>query len=257
MDEYNLESNTQKLLSAGSSSLTVCDICKTDSIKTAKCFCKVCEEFLCKDCERAHRGSKATKDHKLIHFINMLQEKQRDIQREIKKLHDKRTEIQENVSSVASFTRQLHESKENLIAEVNKCRNYIKLKVDEHHDELIDEINITIENLQETLKETKTLFGKCDSKLEEKVSFLSGVANGQDYFLMIDTLANLSQQIEKDLQQIDRELPKFDSCMKCPINVLKGEEWNAQTATQIELTHPMMRELKCYRKVSFCPAPYE
>ena len=77
--------------------------------------------------------------------------------------------------------------------------------------------------MQETLDETKTLLAKYDSKLDERVSILSDVANGQDYSLITDTLANLTEEIEKDLQEIDRQVPKFDSQMKCPISVLKGE----------------------------------
>ena len=69
---------------------------------------------------------------------------------------------------------------------------------------------------------------------------------------MTDTLANLSQQIEKDLQQIERELPKFDSCMKCPLTVLKGEEWDQENSTQIKLAHQTveyMNDLGIYIEV--------
>ena len=250
IDDYNQQRNPLKAVSPRS--VRLCDICQ-ESGKLIKSFCKVCEEYLCKNCETFHRRSKATKDHKLIEFIQMMKEKQRDIEREIKKLQDKRTDIHKNCTSVDRFTSYLIESKGQLTREVNKCRNDIKRRVDEHHDGLIVQINATIDSLQEILKDTKTLFAKYDSKLEDKVSLLSDVSNGQDYSLMTDTLENLSQQIEKDLQQIVREVPNFESHMKCPISVLKGEDWSPQKSTKInvaEQTIEQIRELAHNSKVA-------
>ena len=230
----------------------MCDICK-ESTKAAKCFCEVCQEFLCKDCKKAHKGMKISKDHKLINFVQMLNETQRDIEKEIEKLEAQRIDVQENVSSVDSFTRQLYESKEQLIGEVNKCRSDIKQRVDEHHDELINQIKSTIDSLHETLKETKSLLMEHDSKVEEKVSFLSDVCNSEDYSLIKNTLANLADQIEKDLHQMDSQLTKFCSNLTCPVTVLKGEEWEPRTSTQLCVTHETVehiRELMYQSKVS-------
>ena len=241
IDDYNQQKNPLKPVSPGS--VRLCYICK-ESEKIIKSFCKVCEEYLCKDCEKFHKWSKATKDHKLIEVINMMKEKQRDIEREIMKLEAKRTDIYKNVTSVDRFARYLIESKGQLNTEVNRCRDDIKMRVDEHHDGLIDQINATIDSLQETLEETKALFANCDSKLEEKVSLLSDVSNSQDYSLMIDTLANLSVQIEKDIHEINIEIPKFDSCMKCPITVLTCENWSPHKSTKVRVEQQTVEKIR-------------
>ena len=57
---------------------------------------------------------------------------------------------------------------------------------------------------------------------------------------------------EKDLQQIDTELPQLDPCITGPVGVLKGEEWQPQTSTQIKVGHQVteqMRELIPHTKV--------
>ena len=249
IDDYNQQRNTVNPVSGGS--VKLCDICQ-ESKKVAKSFCKVCQEYLCKECVRVHTHSKATKDHKLIEVIHMMKETQREIEREMKKLQDRRTDITKNVTSVDRFVSQLPKSKKQLTAEVNKCRDDIKRRVDDHHDGLIEEINSTIDSLQETLKDAKTLFAKYDSQLEEKVTFLSDVSNGQDCSLMTDTLSNLREHIEKELQQIDRELPKLDPRITCPVTVLKGDEWRPQTSTQIKVKHQLMgqmREVTSHNKV--------
>ena len=243
VDEYSQTSNRLKTVSGDSGAIRVCDICK-ESKKAAKSFCQTCNEYLCIDCDRAHRGSKMTRRHNLADFMQILKEKQRDIEKEIKKLQNKRRNVYQNNTSADSFVRHLQESKGKLRAEVNKYRNEIKMRVDEHHDGLIDVINFTIDSLLETVKQTKPLIAKCDTQIEGKIRFLSGVSSGQDYSLITDTLANLSQQIEKDLQQIDRELPKLDSCTTCPVSVLKGEEWRPQTSTQIKVVHRLMEQIK-------------
>ena len=99
---------------------------------------------------------------------------------------------------------------------------------------LINEINSTIDSLQETLKETKRLFAKCDSNLQEKVDFLTSVSSCEDYSFMRKTLANLSQQLE-DLHIMDTERKKLDLHTKCPITVLKGEPWQHQKSTQVKV----------------------
>ena len=116
-------------------------------------------------------------DHKLIDFVQIFKEKQRNIEKEMKKIQDRRADLHQNISSVEGFTRQLQESKERLTAEVDKCRDEIKMRVDEHHDGLIDEINSTIDSLLESLEEIKPLFAKCDSKLGDKIGLLSDVSN--------------------------------------------------------------------------------
>ena len=251
VDEYNLQNKTRNTELLSSGPMRVCDICK-ESTKAAKCFCEVCQEFLCKKCKKAHTGMKISKNHKLIDFVQVLNERQTYIEKEVQKLEAQRIDVQENVSSVDSFTRQLHESKEQLIGEVNKCRSDIKQRVDEHHDELINQIKSTIDSLHETLKETKLLLMEHDSQLVGKVSFLSDVSNSEDYSLMTNTLANLHEQIKKDLHQMASQLPKFDPHMKCPVTLLKGEEWRPQESTQIEVVQQhveYVRELACQIKV--------
>ena len=241
IDDYNRQENPLKAITLGS--VRLCDICQRSG-ETAKSFCRVCEEYLCKDCETFHRRSKASKDHKLVELIYKIKQKQRDFDREMMKLQEKRIDVRQNVSSVDRFARQLLESKSQLVAEVNKCRHDIKKTVDEHHDGLIDEINATIDSLQETLEETKALIANCDSKLEERVSFLLDVSSVQDRSLMTDILENLSQLIEKDLKEIDREVSKFDSRLKCPISVLKGENWSPQKSTKIKLAQQTVEQIR-------------
>ena len=55
--------------SEGSSKTVVhdCDPCKYQNIQSqATSYCTVCAEYLCKRCEQAHKGSKLSRDHKIL-----------------------------------------------------------------------------------------------------------------------------------------------------------------------------------------------
>ena len=193
----------------GFTSPTICDVCKK-ATKPAKSSCRVCEEFLCFDCETAHKGSKATKDHQLVSFVEMCEEIQRDIKRQIQRLQDTKTDVRKNASSNRHLLKQIVESEDAVIGEINKYRYSIIQRVDQHHHQLLEEVRSVTQHLQDTLRETAKLFEQCENEIEDEVNFLSQVSGSKDYSLMTDTLSNLSTEIERDLQLIQSHLPKID-----------------------------------------------
>ena len=213
---------------------TVCDLCKNYS-KPAKSFCKECNEILCTDCQTAHASSSLTKDHKLVRFQRLCEEKQIEIKKEMKKLQDTNFDIQKDVSSAKNLLRKIEESEDMIIQEINHHRFAIKDTVDQHHDELINEVKSINERFKDTLKGAESLFEKCKKKLEDKVSYLSDVCQSHNYSLMVQTLSNLSQQIEKDLQKIHAKLPQVSPEVFVAITVMTGEKFDPKKSTTIKV----------------------
>ena len=243
IEEYNLHLNSVADTQVGLVSPTVCDVCK-NARKAAESFCKVCKEFLCVDCQTAHKGSEASRDHQLVDFLQLCEEKQIDIKTQMKKLQDANTDVKKDKLSAQSLSKQIEESEVEVIEEINKYRKAIIERVDRHHDQLIQEVKSINNRLQETLKETEKMLEQCEQKLEGKVSFLSQVSVSQDYSLMMDTLSNLSEQIEKDLQQIQFELPKVTTDVLPVISVRKGEEFDPTKSTRISVGHSTVESPK-------------
>ena len=200
IDDYNHRLKPVDDTDVEAVGLRVCDVCKK-ARKPANSFCKVCEEFLCTDCQTAHKGSKATKDYTLVHFQQLCEENQRDIRRQMKKLQDTKIDVQNKAASTKNLLKQIVESEDQVIEEINRYRRAIIKKVDQHHDLLIEEVKSINESLQETLKQTENMFEQYDRKLDDKVDLLSQVSESSDYSITMDILSNLSQQIERDLQQ--------------------------------------------------------
>ena len=240
IDEYNHQLKSAEDTEVGLITPTVCDVCGK-ARKRAKSFCKICEEFLCVDCQTAHKGSKATKDHKLVDFQELCEEKQRDIKRQMKQLRDTKNHVHQKTSSTKSLLKQIVDSEGKVIAEINKYRKSIIKEVDQHHDQLIEEVKSINKKLQDKLKESEKMFEQSEKKLEDKISFLSQVSESQDYSLMMDTLSNLSQQIEKDLQNIHAELPKVRPGVLSTISVLKGVNFDPQKSTTIKVTRSTVK----------------
>ena len=253
IDDYNYRLKPMDDTDVELVSLRVCDVCKK-ARKAANSFCKVCEEFLCTDCQTAHKGSKATKDHKLVDFQQLCEENQRDIRRQMKKLQDTKIDVQQKGASTKKVLKQIVESEGQVIAEINRYRKAIIKKVDQHHDQLIEEVKSINESLQETLKQTEDMLEQYERNLDDKVSLLSQVSESSDYSVTMDILSNLSQQIEKDLQQIRSDLAKVNPDALSTISVLEGEEFDPIKSTRINTIQSIVeppRELRSHAMV--CP----
>ena len=222
---------------------TVCDVCK-NAKKPVLSLCNICSEFLCSDCKIAHRGSRATEKHTLVDFLQLCDEKQGDFMPHINQIKDTKTKVQNNTSSAKSLLKQIQESEGMIIEKINNCRDDIKNRADQHHDKLIDEVKSLNKAFHDTLKETVILSEQCEQKLEHKVISLSQVSESQNYSLMMDTLSNLSQQIEKDLQTLLVDLPEANLDLLSTISVVKGDGFDPEKSTGIKVTHSTVKTKK-------------
>ena len=220
----------------------VCDACK-NSMKSVKSYCNFCEQFLCTHCDTAHKGSTGSKDHKLVDFLQLCEEKQRDIKKQMKKLQDTKIYLRKDASNTKSLLKQIVKSEDIAIEEINHYRRIIKRRVDQHHDKLIDEVKSINETLKSTLQEAEKLFEQCGKKIDDDAASLSKVFGSMNYSLMTDTLSILSKQIEKDLQEFHSHLPEVSPDVP-NIMVLKGDEYDPIKSTAIKVIHSRVKETK-------------
>ena len=211
---------------------TICDVCKNQR-KRAKSCCKICHELLCIDCATAHQGSIMTKDHELIDFRQLCEAKEIDIKKEIEKLQDTKSDVIKGVCSTKDLMIRIEDTENFIIQQINHFRKAIQSSVDKHHDKLIDEVKAINKKLKNTLKQNETLFDQCEKKLHKKINSLSKVCGSQNYSLMMETLSNLSQQIENYRQEIQSELPQVCPDLLPKISVTRGVEFDPKKLTAI------------------------
>ena len=210
---------------------TVCDVCKNQR-KPTQSYCKICEELLCFYCAIAHQGSKVTKHHELIAFRQVCEEKQMDIKSEMK-LQDTKTDVRTDMSRSQTLLMRLDETEDIIIQEINHCRKVIQNSVDIPHDKLINEVKTINEKLKVALKENAD--EQCEKKLHDKISSLSQVCWSQIYPIMMETVSNLSKQIENYVHDVYSELPSQVSPHVFPsISDINGDKFDPKKSTSIE-----------------------
>ena len=213
---------------------TVCDVCE-DSIKPVESFCTNCEELLCVDCSKAHRGSKVSKNHKLITFAELQQLQKQEIHEHIKVVRDEMKEMDGNCTSNTELIENIKQAEMRQIAEVNRLRQNILDDVNKSHDSLIKEIQSINQEPINALQVHQQMFTEARQLLADKIVFLEDVSETHNVSVVIDMLKNLSGQLREELAAIRSKLPRIDRNIKSLVQVTKGDDWNPVTSTRIEV----------------------
>ena len=247
VDEVKKDFNMEALISiqrnstediAEHPSEAVCDVCDKSG-KVIKSFCTNCKELLCVDCSVAHRGMKLTKTH--IHIIFAELQKASSMAHhwlgeQLKLVRDAHRDIDNKCTNNREIIENIKQAEARQIVEVNRLSQSIIQDVETHHDGLIKEIQSVNQNVIEILAEQGQMLTDARQQLEDKFQHLSDMSQIQDYPLLIDILKNLCKEIKQDLAHICSGLPKRDQHAVSPVLVVKGEDWNPQKSTRIDLT---------------------
>jgi hypothetical protein len=82
-----------------------CELCKD---RQASNFCEVCEEIMCQECTKAHRGSKLSKDHDIKsteHLLQSINSKIEIFGKKVTELNQIETRTQNELLAIKKRTR--------------------------------------------------------------------------------------------------------------------------------------------------------
>ena len=213
---------------------TVCDLCE-DSTKPVQSFCTNCEDRICANCSKAHRKSKATKDHELVTLADLEKSKRQEMDKYIQTITDEEREMYSKCASNRKLIKNIKQARKRQISEVNQLRQSIIDDVNSHHDSLLSEIQSINEDTIRSLEQQQQMFADAKQRLVNKKQFLADISQTHDIGILTDTLKNLSEQHKQELTAIHAKLPRFDENVKSSVNVVKGEDWKPATSTRIEV----------------------
>ena len=158
---------------------TVCDVCN-DSMKPVESFCTNCEELLCTDCSKAHRGMKLTKNHKLMTFAELQQSKKQEMDKHIETVSDEERKIDSICTSNRKLVENIKKTEVKQINEVNRLRQSIIGDVDKHHDDMIKEIQSINQNIIQRLEQQGQMFTEARQQLADKRQLLTDVLDSRN-----------------------------------------------------------------------------
>ena len=213
---------------------TVCDACE-DSMRPVISFCTNCEDLLCGNCFKAHRGMRLAKDHIVVTFADLQQSKKQKMDKYIKMVRDAETAMDIKCDSYRELISYIQIAEAGQMAEVNRLRQSIIDDVNSHHDSLLSEIRLINRAKIRSLEQQAEMFSETKKQLADKKQFFVDVSQTRDITLLIDTVKNLRDQLEQELAAIHSRLPRLDRNVKSSIQVVKGVDWNPGTSTRIEV----------------------
>ena len=174
-----------------------CDPCLLDA-KTvnAERFCTVCDEFLCDNCARAHKNSKATRNHKLLTRDEMPRKKLAAVQKFCSKHDDKQIKyFCERHDQLCCSACQSTEHRQCKIAYVNEIAGeYVASK---EYQNLLKQIKILERKLIETRLQSEK---NCEDVNQCLTTLISDI---QHFRSQVNTsLDKLEKQIREEAQKI-------------------------------------------------------
>ena len=213
---------------------TVCDLCE-DAMKSVESFCRNCEELLCANCSKAHRKSRATKNHTLIIFAELEKFKKQEMDKYIKTITNEEREMDSKCCSNRELIENIKQAEVRQMAEVNRLRKSIIDDVNNHHDSLLSEIQSINQNTIQSLDQQGQMFTEARQQLAEKKQFLADVSQAGDTVLLTDTLTHLNSNLKDELAAIHCRLPRLDRNVKSSVEVVKGSKWDSGTSTRVDV----------------------
>ena len=214
---------------------TVCDLCE-DPTKPVQSFCTKCEDRLCANCSKAHRKSKATKDHKLETSDDLVKSKKQEMYKYIQTLTDEEREMDSKCTSNRELINNIKQAEVRQIVEVNRLRQSIIDDVNRHHDSLLSEIQSINQNTIKSLEQQGQLLTEARQQLADKKQVLADVSQAMDIALLTDMLKHLNNNFKEELSAIHSRLSRVDKSVESSVQVVKGNKWNPGISTRIEVT---------------------
>ena len=213
---------------------TVCDLCK-NSKKAVQSFCRNCEELMCADCFRAHRGRRLTTDHTVITFTELQQSQKQELDKYNKFVRDTERDVDSKRTSNRELIENIKQAEVRQMAEVNRLRQSILDDVNSHHDSLLAEIQSINQNTITSLEQQGQMFTEAKQQLAGKKQLLADVSQTHDISVLTKRLKKLSKQLKYDVEVIRSKLPRFDRDVQSKVQVVTGMKWDPGTSTRIKV----------------------
>ena len=210
-----------------------CDVCRVPS-KSIESFCANCGEFICADCSRAHRGSKASRTHKLTPYTKMYSEKKDQFNHEMRKLEERMAELSTAIEDNTTAMNNIPENDKQLISHVNEAREDIKTQVDLHHDKLIQDIKTFSEKKEKSLQQNNVGMKRMKEKLEETMNFLYNISSCQDYVLITDTIENMQRDTKEQSRKMQIQIQNAQACIHSALSVQTVPKWDPAVSTKLQ-----------------------
>ena len=208
-----------------------CDVCHTEGAQGVS-ICEVCEEFLCMTCDKAHRGSKATKCHQVIDIQQMSDSHKELIAESIEQVQGMKEHVERQSMRTKELINTLQEAKVKEIEKVNLIRQDLKKQVDDHHNGVIEQLENLFQKQLQGLESTEAAFQGKIEDLQRTTQVLTSARTCSEILMSLDGVQGLTSDVDKQLRNMGLDLATTEIKVETPYILDTGEGWDPNQSTR-------------------------
>ena len=212
----------------------LCEVCKV-SEKEVRSFCKTCEEYMCEDCERAHKGSKATKRHNLMAYDAMYISKKQELEKHIKRLQKEKALLLTSCKETGQDKKNIKVTQRQQLLEINKKKETLKSQIDDHYSKITYRVKAFNSQKSGAMEKCEQLLQECEQDLETKIGYLSEIVQCHDIDILNNTLHHLDEMTAKILHNSKKHLQTKEAWTKSSIEVKYGPTWDPAESINVKV----------------------
>ena len=210
---------------------------------------------MCGDCEKAHKGSKATKSHTIIQNTDIIKQSRAEITGIITNLKKTKKSVSDKSSLIRKSVDGIQEAEKKQIGEVTKSIDDVIKMLQQHKTRLVQKVkdeNLKITHSLETMCER---LQKHESQIQSNMDFLTDLLQSEDVGTLAEMVVNVRSSQEKDEGQIraDLEAPGEG---RSPVRVVVGRDWDPGMYIQVEVHEGVVAQARAQRGGTFSYANF-
>lgn len=187
-----------------------CEVCQKQK-KRVSCKCITCDEYMCGDCENAHRGSKATRNHQFQSVEKLLKLQKMHIEDTIGDLQRVEAGIHKDFQSLQKHGKNLVKNEQSQLEKIDQEMHSLMSLLYDHREDMKSKVRDLYSRLRGELLVKAEVYEKVSHEMEDKIKFLQELVEGQDSLGEFKSAEGVVHSVRQDVNKFQAQLPEV-SC---------------------------------------------
>lgn len=196
-----------------------CQVCK-HAEKVVKSWCLECKEFLCVDCETAHKGSRASRRHGIKPLIFLqkenIQHKDERLQGYVGDADTKLAVIDKNVKSVKQM-----EFKQK--SQVKQYYQELVENIKHHCDRVLEIISDSSREATSSLENSGQMLNQQKSAANECLRVIKAVQNGDNTLKLSDFVQQIDSDFRNEMKEREKHFSAIQTSKSSKVLLIYGD----------------------------------
>lgn len=241
--------NRGSLLKPTGDVTAMCGMCN-EKKNVIKSKCVECKQFMCESCDVTHSGIPVCQSHQVISRDQAVTGIQLSLQQTIATLQNDKEAIAKRSRDIAAKVKDVTNSKEQQMAEVNKVTDDFIKELDDNRNGVLHIIKAANNTVVNDLNAKKEIFDDGETEIKEKIDFLAQLVTSDDVSTLTETAKIVDEIIKSDIRKLKESFPVVNLDAGSPIYVQKGRKLDPQAFVKVQFRNKTENNKKNTSQVS-------